>query len=104
MVYNYLVYVTRELNQNSAEINSIYTLQYTPQKTLSYIKLIAKDYGVIQVGVSIINNWMTQLFTEPDNGVLVEAIIAHPISNIVSGALIQWDHVNDSPIIYELEL
>ena len=104
-IQDYLEYVTDNFIQDPAHLDEIYTLPYHSSRALSYIKLIAHDYGVIQVGVGIINKWMFRLFTCPaDFGVLVEAIVAHPMNNLVSGALIRWDRDNNVPIIHELGL
>lgn len=104
-VQDYLEYVTDSLKHDATHLTSIYTLPYHSSRALSYIKLIAHDYGVIQVGVGIINKWMFRLFKgPPDFGVLVEAIVAHPMNNLVNGALIRWDRDNNVPVIYELGL
>lgn len=101
---NYLWSITDNLGSNLASLDDVYALPYG-RKSLSYVKLYAHDYGVIQVGISIINYWIVKLFTgSTDSGVLVEAVVAHPMNELVSGALIQWDRENDSPIIHELEL
>lgn len=103
-VLSYLTLITNGLEHNSASLDDVYTLPYGELKALSYVKLNTHDYGVIQVGIGIIHCWMYHLFTHHQQGsnVLVEAIVAHPLNDYVSGALIKWDRETDSPIIHEL--
>lgn len=64
---------------------------------LAHLDLIAKDYGVPQVGVDIVAAWIQQLYLNCD-GFAVDAVVVHP-KNDAKGAVVRWDYTNNCPIV-----
>lgn len=103
-IIDYLAYVTENLDNDSAKIDDIFIVSYERDMALTYVKLCVSDYGVAQMGVDIVNLWMHKIFTgPPEFGITVDAIVAHPLANVATGALIEWDGTTDTPKITELE-
>tara|TARA_R100001244_G_scaffold25113_4_gene25658 strand:- start:103951 stop:104346 length:396 start_codon:yes stop_codon:yes gene_type:complete len=108
-IESYVSRITRSLSFDQADLEDIYTIPIKGQENLalSYVKLLVRDYGVGQVGVDIVNGWMYRLFVgslKSSLNVKIQAVVAHPLVYVATGALIEWDWEHNKPIIYELEL
>ena len=64
---------------------------------IAFLNVVAKDYGVPQVGVDLIAEWVGQLYKHID-GFQIDAVIVHPKRD-AKGAIIRWDYINDCPIV-----
>lgn len=85
--------------QSSVEVGEIITSHLRPDIYISYLTLTTKDYGVPQIGVDLIAAWIELLYKHCD-GFVIDAVIVHPKANPPArGALIQWDYLNDCPIV-----
>ena len=89
--------------QECVEVGEILTSQtksdtYT-DTTISSLVITTMDYGVPEVGIDLVAAWIEQLYKHCE-GFIIDAVIVHPKTNPpAKGAIIQWDYVNDCPIV-----
>jgi len=88
--------------QQCVETGEILTSCLRPNVYVSYLNIITKDYGMPQVGVDLLAAWIEQIYRHCE-GFAVDMIIVHPKTDPpATGAIVQWDYINDCPIVKEI--
>ncbi len=93
----YIDVCCERMAQSSVELDDVIIIHLKNHIHLSYLTIITKDYGVIDVGVSLMATWIDTMYKYCYD-FLIDIIIIHPKFNLTNGAIIRWDYINDCPI------
>ena len=96
---NYIEICCSKMYQQCIMPGEILTSYLRPNTYVTYMTIIAKDYGVPEVGVELVAAWIEQLYKHCD-GFVIDTVIVHPKTDPPArGAVIKWDYTNDCPIV-----
>ena len=104
LIDNFLYHTIKELPNQQAEIISQIVLTYDEGYGLIYSSVETSDYGVPQIGISILHNLFKILYLKGNEHKLeIKTIIVHPHTN-GKGAIVNWDPLEQDLKITELDL
>jgi len=91
------------MQQPCCELVDLLVTYHKGNEYIGYVELMVMDYGVAQVGVDIVANWIQEMYTHCLN-FRIETMIVHPKAGLpASGAIIRWDYHNGCPIVQAIE-